>query len=297
MKKAFSLIELSVVILIIGILIAGVTQSSRLIKEFKLSGARNLTESSPVNSIKDLALWLDTTSTKSFLESEAEDGGLISTWNNISTQTTSHISFVQDNSTNRPAYDESSINSLPTLKFNGTSSYFEKDYLSILNPQEFTVFAVIDTQSLQSYGTVFSSRSAAGDDLRGYMLYFHPVTSAAAPSSINLWTGDGATWGEEGYDKIDAQTNQTYLTTHIKKATSITVYNSGTLVGSHARNDYSANITQNFRIGAGRNESTPTFFLNGHIGELIIFGRALKNEERQSVEKYLGKKWGIQVAH
>ena len=34
---------------------------------------------------------------------------------------------------------------------------------------------------------------------------------------------------------------------------------------------------------------------NGDIGEIIIFSRALKTEERQAVERYLGKKWGIRV--
>ncbi|MFM7621329.1 MAG: prepilin-type N-terminal cleavage/methylation domain-containing protein [Alphaproteobacteria bacterium] len=41
--KAFSLIELSIVILIIGILVAGVTQSSRLIRQMKLLSAQSIT--------------------------------------------------------------------------------------------------------------------------------------------------------------------------------------------------------------------------------------------------------------
>lgn len=35
---------------------------------------------------------------------------------------------------------------------------------------------------------------------------------------------------------------------------------------------------------------------SGYIAEVIIFNRALKNEERKLVEKYLGKKWGIKVS-
>ena len=58
-NKAFSLIELSIVILIVGILVAGVTSSSRLIKKMKLITAQNLTNSSPIHSIKGLALWLE----------------------------------------------------------------------------------------------------------------------------------------------------------------------------------------------------------------------------------------------
>ena len=60
-KKAFSLIELSVVVLIIGILIAGITQSSRLVRAMKLNTARSLTRSSDVNSIRNLTAWFDVT--------------------------------------------------------------------------------------------------------------------------------------------------------------------------------------------------------------------------------------------
>ena len=72
-KQAFSLIELSIVILIIGILVAGVTQSSRLVNQFRINSLRQLVVNSPVNSIKDLSLWLETTQTESFIESEAVD--------------------------------------------------------------------------------------------------------------------------------------------------------------------------------------------------------------------------------
>lgn len=50
-QKAFSLIELSIVILIIGILVAGVTQSSRLVKQIRLASIKSMTLSSPVSSI------------------------------------------------------------------------------------------------------------------------------------------------------------------------------------------------------------------------------------------------------
>ena len=88
MKKAFSLIELSIVILIIGILVAGVTQSSRLIREFRVSTAESLTQSSPVASIKGLTFWLETSLDASFLPNEAEDGMVITQWNDINPQTT-----------------------------------------------------------------------------------------------------------------------------------------------------------------------------------------------------------------
>ncbi len=45
-KTAFSLIELSIVILIVGIIIAGITQSSRLVELYRISSAKTQTQSS-----------------------------------------------------------------------------------------------------------------------------------------------------------------------------------------------------------------------------------------------------------
>jgi hypothetical protein len=41
--------------------------------------------------------------------------------------------------------------------------------------------------------------------------------------------------------------------------------------------------------------TTLNAYYSGLIGEVIIFSRSLRAEERQDVEKYLGKKWGIAV--
>lgn len=59
-KKAFSLIELSVVILIIGILVAGVTSSSRLISRMRIITVQSLTRSSDVNTIRDISFCVET---------------------------------------------------------------------------------------------------------------------------------------------------------------------------------------------------------------------------------------------
>jgi prepilin-type N-terminal cleavage/methylation domain-containing protein len=69
---AFSLIELSIVILVIGLLIAGALQGSNMISKAALSSARTLTESSPVASIRSLSLWFESTSKASFIDSEGD---------------------------------------------------------------------------------------------------------------------------------------------------------------------------------------------------------------------------------
>ena len=60
-KKAFSLVELSMVILIVGILIAGVSQGIDLYQDSRLATARSLTKNSRVGRIPDLVSWYETT--------------------------------------------------------------------------------------------------------------------------------------------------------------------------------------------------------------------------------------------
>ena len=117
--SGFSLIELSIVILIIGILIAGVTQGSRLVRESRLSSAKTLTQSSDVASIADLTLWLDATDEETIETNNefgnAEDGETVTQWNDKNPQLSNGV-----NLTGTAEYREVGINGLPALDFNGT---------------------------------------------------------------------------------------------------------------------------------------------------------------------------------
>jgi hypothetical protein len=58
--KAFSLVELSFSLVIIGVMITGIVGGSVLIKKSKLATAQSLTKSSPVASTPDLKVWAET---------------------------------------------------------------------------------------------------------------------------------------------------------------------------------------------------------------------------------------------
>lgn len=99
-NSAFSLIELSIVILVIGILIAGITQSSRLVKQVRIRTAQTLTQSSPVNSIKDLAVWFEPTMESSFADSETQNNSTITNWYDINSHSSIKNNATQDTATN-----------------------------------------------------------------------------------------------------------------------------------------------------------------------------------------------------
>lgn len=54
--SAFSLIEVSAVIIIVGIFIAGVVAADGIVSKFRITAAQSLSKSSPVNAVPRLGL-------------------------------------------------------------------------------------------------------------------------------------------------------------------------------------------------------------------------------------------------
>jgi len=292
-KKAFSLIELSIVILIIGIIIAGITQGSRLIDAHRLSSAQNFTESSPVASISDLALWLEASSQKSFNEDQTSDGSSVSPWKNINPQQIGLNSEAsQSDSAKRPTYAAKAINNLPALSFDGTSQFLDIPYDASLNSNAFSIFAVVKPISVDAvYRPILSSRSD-GSSVKGYVFYIVPAGSSGG--YYRLWVGNGTAWkGQTSWYPFTANNSELISITYADPDYTMYFPKSGTSYTDSFT--ITTQSTQIFRIGAALNisETSPTMFFKGYIGELIIFSRKLKSEERISVEDYLKKKWGI----
>jgi len=122
-NQAFSLIELSIVILIIGILVAGVTSSSRLIKRMKIITAQNLTKNSPISSIKDLSMWYETSLDESFDNAEESDATPITNWYDMNPQSSYKINGIQTNLANKPKFSENIFNGLPGIFFDGVDDH------------------------------------------------------------------------------------------------------------------------------------------------------------------------------
>jgi hypothetical protein len=67
------------------------------------------------------------------------------------------------------------------------------------------------------------------------------------------------------------------------------LYVNGSLVRTTTKGPISY-IFPSFSIGGG------TYgYYSGYIAEIIIYNRVLLNDERESVSKYLSKKWGIRL--
>jgi prepilin-type N-terminal cleavage/methylation domain-containing protein len=292
-NKAFSLIELSIVILIIGILVAGVTQSSRLIKAMKLQSARSLTLSSPVPSFKNVSLWLESTMDESFDSAEAQDQLQISTWKDINPQSSFKNNATQSNASFKPKYIGDGINGLPAINFDGTDDWMTMGVLAGLESNsKFTIFLVFKPSVLTRYVIAKQDNWVDG---KGWAI------TTSAPNNVVFTLN-----GHQSTNYIAVSSSQALLNTNTIVAfsyngglsnSSLNVYVNGkkdlapSRVGGPLTLLPSPNGDEDLRIGA--REANSFWWYQGMIGELIIIESFLGDTDVDEVNKYLQKKWSI----
>jgi len=289
-NKAFSLIELSIVILIVGILVAGVTQASRLVKQMRLASIKNITITSPVNTIDDLVLWLDATTESGFLDNEREDGQRLSEWADINFKKQQKIKLIQSDINRRPIYLSNGINGLPAVKFDDNPqppggairmfvypSAISGDFIPL---NQATVFMILYIDQISLVNT-FQWLGASGSRFLTHSVY--------PDNNIYFDLGAGCC---DATNRISATVNPANyiktprIMTYIKSTTTFTLKSNAVTIASTsgATGSNPPGLVADFILGNG---------LTGKIGEFIYFNRALKNDEVQAIESYLQRKWSI----
>jgi prepilin-type N-terminal cleavage/methylation domain-containing protein len=298
-KNAFSLIELSIVILIIGILVAGVTSSSRLLKQMKLTSARSMTLSSPVSSITQLVAWFETSLDSSF-DTSLSNNDKVAKWIDINPQSSYKYQFVSTDPTYQPTYSDSGINGLPSLIFN-TSHMFLYNFQIGAN---YTFFYVFSASSIHPNGSTMiyiADFSLAGGILfeiqpsAGAWLGFNRRMRALhrafgnTPENDNYANSNGIV--NDGKDYVFAynrnfRTNKTnFYTNGVDMTETNTAYTSATVPALNSAN-----------LSIFMGNLSPTNFgrpFLGKLSELIIFDKSLNAEELTAVNNYLLKKYNI----
>jgi prepilin-type N-terminal cleavage/methylation domain-containing protein len=290
-KKAFSLIEISVVILIIGMLIAGISQGIDLYQDSRLATARSLTLNSRVNRIEDLTMWFEATSEKSFEKPNPNDGDRIALWKNINFKLSNRIDVLQTDldSTKKPLYIRNAINNIPALRFDNAQFLTASNVKisEIVSSDQATVFMVQNNFSGDQSTSTFGWNSGS------YRFQSHA-------QELNKVVMDFGDFGVNGSNGSRVKTsiltnflNQNKIITLVKNGSNNkikinleTLLNSSTLGQS-----MDTSLSGNFLIG----KYVDGYNFLGYIGELIIFKKALTDAEINDVEKYLSKKWAIKI--
>jgi len=293
-KYAFSLVEISVVIVIIGILISGISEGISLYKDIRITSARSVTNNSRIGRIPDLMVWLETTSERSFDINDTVDNKEIKNWFDINPQASTKIKITSV-ANSFPKYKKYCINNIPCLSFDGVNDYLDVETFSS-NISKLSFFVVVVTNNLNTdpyccIGLIMSVSNST-DWVNGDVHY----QFGRYNSSINY---DLKTLG--GYNsqlRNIIKLNNNYIFSIIDNNSRVDSYINGIVQGTKYEAGGSSNFIKNlnrislasWKISTGRSRH-----LSGNIGEVIIFGRDLNTSERREVETYLSKKWSIKL--
>jgi prepilin-type N-terminal cleavage/methylation domain-containing protein len=276
-RKGFSLIEISVVILIIGVLIAGISQASDMIDDAALKGARGASKSSRVSRIKDLVLWLDMTGEGASLTSsnkQAVDGEAVTSIKDLNPRSSSKLTL-----TGTSTFSSNKVSGLPSIAFNGSSNYYELTERYDNLTGEYTIYLIYQPITTTNY-VIFEKRGAA-DTVFPYKLEIASGFYKLSDKNSSVFGAKKVSAGKINLIRLN-RTSTGGLTIIVDDVTT-------TATGT---NDSVANSSK-LIIGA-QNGSTIANYANGRLGELIIFERDLSAPEEVDIEAYLYKKWKIE---
>jgi prepilin-type N-terminal cleavage/methylation domain-containing protein len=316
-KTAFSLIEISVVMVIIAILISGVSSGIDLYDDYKHKIAQKITKNSRVGRINDLELWLETTldeslstGTSTFVDkSNFNNEESIGRWKDVNPNTLAidRNNAIQTSLINQPKYIRKAINGLPALYFDGIDDYIGF-YNKILAINNFTIFAVARPEATCTN----LATATPGTGGQKYLIYpqHGDLVYDINPQAIAESAGVGVSLCTNSVNLVEHSSGYMPLEISrvitINKPILITVkysnkvpnlfINSGTAnVGSAVNKE----IFSSMSFGGGRsytgtnNYGEHYGYFKGFIAEIIIYSTDLRDNDRKLVENYLIEKWGI----
>ena len=284
---AFSLIEISVIMLIISVMIAGLLQGGDLVYRMRLNSARAITEKSPVPNIENLQAWFEPTMPNVFtslgsLIEFVDTDLVIEKWQNLNPQINSSLksNATQSTSANQPTVKIDKYKTgLPMVRFdnnkfmnlnNGTVPYGNSPY---------TIFIVSKLDSFCTCGILGSGTYGTNKNTNAFRY-------SVDGKYNNYW------WGaSSGFDFITdavvkSQTLQ--LATFEYDNVNRYFYLNG-VFSSQLASSNNLSTALNNTIGV----TNSTEYLIGSIAEIIIYSTDLRDNDRKLVENYLIEKWGI----
>ncbi len=297
-SKAFTLIELAIVLTVIALIIVATIRGASLIKSSQVTNGRSITLNSVVKDLPDLVAWYETSLQSSFKTQEGVNNQTISIWydNNPSSlarnkeaDQSKSTSAYQNTNANKPLFIEKAFNStLPAVRFDGSDDFLNIPFAgSNLIGKNYTIFIVEQRRS--KVGLYFFGRTA-GDFFLGYSdtqkIKYKHTNDLEMDLSAEITLEPDLTPIPKPKPRIH--------TASFNSSAGIKYWLNGGTATSGNDNSQTTALSGSSSIYVAKSENDKYF--NGDIAEIIIFKRVLKTEERQAVEDYLSKKYNITIS-
>jgi len=282
-RKAFSLIEISVVLIIISFIITIIVGAKSLISNANITRAISVTKNFMISeefNRTNIGLWFETSMPNSFNYS-SDNSDNIEIWKSLS------ISFngsfheaSQVLSKWQPKYKKNVINGLPGIKFDGSNDFLLISNGKIYSKNPHTIFVVIKpdkTSSTRSF-LAFNIKDTDNSNTECYFLNGSTGRIVHDDGDSTLFNGNDLKGRNSIISLVLTNSN---ISLYINGQFIETVLNS-------LKSADSLSIGQEYDKNLSRGN-----FWDGYIGEIMIYDKALSDTERSVVEAYLLKKWKI----
>lgn len=231
----------------------------------------------------DLTSPVPTTNMKLWLRPNAgitQDGnGYVSSWLD---QSGSGNNLAQSTQSSEPLYVAGSANGQGAVRFAGSDDLLKTAGLVVTTTSQFTIYAYAKPSSVTPPQTLFWQGD--GSSTGGYGAYFS--------GNSNLKTGWGSSSGEVASTNPATAGNWSLIESRYDSSTH-KMWINGTLSGSVSKTN--SNFTTGY-FTLGNYGPTPTQGFIGDVAEVLVYGRALSDAERASVQSYLKTKYGKPTA-
>jgi hypothetical protein len=216
------------------------------------------------------------------------NSGNVSQWRDKSGK---GVNLTQGTAADQPAYSTSTntINGRNTITYSPVGDRLINTAVTVTQPVIFSVFRVRSGYSISAANApiVFDSFSSANDRHVHTFLENSTSTILYSRSSANAANRASITTGSFG---------TVFVTTCESLATGHNIYVNGS-VGTAAT--AGTNGLTGISVGNLRGNPSPidaNYTFDGQICELLIYSSAFSAAQRQTVERWLGARWGVTVA-
>ena len=227
--------------------------------------------------VPGLQLWLDAADPSTLTLS----GTSVTAWRDKSSNNYSSTVF------NSPTYSSSSLNGLPGITFNGTSQYMNFGNVLNIGTSSIYVFVISKFDSTAN-GGIIGKTSARGGVTGRWALY-----RFASDGGLG-YLFDNSNAATSGF-VADSSTEPRLLTLYWDRSNSFLFQNGSQIITRTFA--YTSNFTGTdpLYVAAYPNSTAtaPAFYFPGKIGEILVYLGSLTTIQRQQVEAYLARKWGL----
>ncbi len=315
-RKAYSMIEMSLLIIIIGILFAGVSQGFNIYNETHISGARTLTQNSIISRIGNLVFWYETT----FEKDENKDDKPILMWLDRNNQQlikshaypsqnydNSKFNYEPNNFTDNsgPLFVLKGINGLPSLNFKNNSS---SSRFLVIDPNlkfgkdDVTIFAVVKFKNFENNAVIFDrvclkNSGSATSDANSSINSCKPSISAKINvlgyPNLYIQNNDGTASKSTANTSFALKKDVPYILTFRRLYNqSISLFVNGKIASLASENFGSIDFLP---IKIGRNAIDQNVNSEFNLSEFLMIYGKLRDNDKAEIENYLVKKYSIKL--